>query len=169
MSKFTKDLRQEIVTEFAKRHNGIYNPVVFLREVREKGVNHPAHDWFKWDDEDAAGEYRLWQARCFAKDLRISFEVEEVGRSGAVKIKTQTMPMVLSPTEGRKDGGGYVLTDPSNGDHQAEHCRQAASALRAWFRRYGSALTHAGIAEKSVDQMIAALDKASPAIAEAAE
>lgn len=169
MSGFTKELRQQIVEEFTKRHNGIYNPVVFLDEVKTKGKDHPAHGWFEWNTKKAAGEYNLWQARAFAKDLRIKFDVEEVGRNGAVTVKTTEMPMVLSPTNGRKDGGGYVLTDPSDPAHQAEHCHQAAAALRSWLNRYQAAVIHAGYGVKLVEQIADAMEAVqAPQKAEAA-
>lgn len=131
MTRFTKELRQQIVEDFSRRHNGQYDPSLFLKEVKEIGESHPAYGWFEWNTEKAVQEYQLWQARSFAKDLRINFTVEEVGRGGAVTVKTSEMPMVISPSAGRKNGGGYVLTDPNDPAHQAEHCHQAAAALRS--------------------------------------
>jgi hypothetical protein len=34
---FSKSIRQRIVREFAVRHNGQYNPSLFLEEVRQRG------------------------------------------------------------------------------------------------------------------------------------
>lgn len=158
MGNFTKELRQQIVEDFARKHNGQYDPALFLKEVRDTGKTHPAYGWFEWDNKKAANEYNLWQARSFAKDLRISFSVEEVGRGGAVTVKTSEMPMVLSPSSGRKDGGGYVLTDPNDPVHQAEHCHQAAAALRSWLNRYQAALVHAGFGVKIVEQLAEAME-----------
>lgn len=166
--EFTKAKRQEIVEEFARRHNGVYNPQLFLQEVKKKGPKHPAHCWFQWDDEKAANEHRLWQARAFAKDLRVNFTVEEVGRSGTVAIKTTEMPMVLSPVNGRKDGGGYVLTNPGDPAHMAEHCRQAGAALRSWLKRYEAALIHAGTSPKLVEQIAQILEDVKAPESEAA-
>lgn len=158
MSKvFTKEIRQKIVEEFAKRHNGIYNPTVFLDEVRRQGKKHPAYEWFEWDAKKAANEHNLWQARSFAKDLRIKFEVEEVGRSGAVTVRTTEMPMVLSPALGRSDGGGYVLTDPNDPAHMAEHCHQAATALLSWLNRYQAALVHVDGSTKTIERLAKAM------------
>lgn len=170
MTKFTKELRQQIVEAFAKKHNGLYDPALFLREVKEVGENHPAYGWFEWDTKKAANEFNLWQARAFAKDLRIKFEVEEVGRTGAVTVKTVEAPMVISPTSGRSDGGGYISFDPSNSEHMAEHCRQAGAALRSWLNRYQAALIHAGYGIKTIEQVVDGLEAVqAPAPAEAAE
>lgn len=169
MSNFTKEIRQKIVEEFSRRHNGQYNPELFLKEVKETGATHPAHAWFEWNAKKAANEHNLWQARAFAKDLRITFTVEEVGRNGAVTVRTTEMPMVLSPSNGRKDGGGYVLTDPNDPAHQAEHCHQAASALRSWLSRYQAALVHAGYGVKLIEQVADAMEAVqAPQKAEAA-
>lgn len=168
MTKFTKELRQQIVEDFARRHNGQYNPELFLKEVREGGTDHPAHSWFEWSNEKAAAEHRLWQARSFAKDLRIKFEVEEVGKGGAITVTTTEMPMVISPAAGRKDGGGYLLTDPSDPRHQAEHCHQAAAALRSWLNRYQAAVIHSGFGVRSVEALIEAMAKVEKPALEAA-
>ena len=169
MSKFTKELRQKIVEEFSRRHNGQYDPALFLKEVREKGKKHPAYEWFEWDQDKAANEHNLWQARCFAKDLRVKFEVQEVGRSGAVSVRATEMPMVISPSGGRKSGGGYVLVDPNDPAHQAEHCHQAAAALRSWLSRYQAALIHAGYGVKMVEQVAESLEAVQAPQMQAAE
>lgn len=167
---FTKEERQAIVEEFSRRHNGQYSPELFLKEVKDTGESHPAYSWFEWDGKKAAQEYRLWQARSFAKDLRIKFDVEEIGRSGEVTVKTTEMPMVMSPRNTRNDGGGYLLVDPNDPAHKAEHCHQAAAALRSWLKRYGSALIFAGYGVKSVEQIAEGLEAIqAPAPAEAAE
>jgi hypothetical protein len=168
-ARYTKEQRQEIVRDFAVRHNGQYNPKLFLQEVRKVGESHPAYGWFEWNSDKAAQEYQLWQAREFAHDLKVSFSVETVGRKGAVKVVQTEMPMVLSPRESRKDGGGYVLSNPSDQDHMAEHCHQAAVALRTWVNRYQAALIHAGVTGDKVEDIAALLENVNPAGLIAAE
>ncbi len=167
--RFTKEQRQEIVRNFAVRHNGQYNPKLFLEEVRKEGEKHPAYGWFEWNADKAAYEYQLWQAREFAHDLKVSFTVETVGRKGSVKVVQTEMPMVLSPRESRKDGGGYVLSNPADKDHMAEHCYQAAVALRTWLNRYQAALIHAGVSNGKVDEIALLLESVPPQKLEAAE
>lgn len=145
MANFTKALRQKIVRDFAIKHNGHFNPRLFLQEVREVGPGHPAYEWFEWDDACAAHTHRVEQAREFARDLRVTFEVEEIGRGRSITVRQVTMPMVISPVSGRKDGGGYFLSDPDDDSHMAEHCRQAATALEAWLERYQAAVISAGM------------------------
>jgi len=168
MAQFTKALRQHIVREFAVRHNGTFNPNLFLDEVRKTGPSHPAHAWFDWNRDEAARKWQVEQAREFARDLRVTFKVEEVGRAKAISVKEREMPLVMSPVEGRSHGGGYVLTDPNDPDHMAEHCLQAAMALRSWLNRYSAALAYAGSAPASVLNIVGALEVKSPQTASAA-
>lgn len=159
MARFTKELRQEIVREFATRHNGQFDPALFLDEVREKGSGHPAYEWFDWDDALAAHEYRLSQAREFARDLKVSFTVENVSRDRPVTVRHVEMPMVISPVEQRPKGGGYVVTQPEAPSHQREFCRQAASDLRAWLKRYDAAIHYAAVPSAMIEAAAIKLEK----------
>lgn len=161
MARFTKERRQEIVREFAVRHNGQYDPALFLAEVEAGGQEHPAYGWFEWDSEKAVREYHLWQARVFANGLRVTFSVESIGRTGTISVRESEMPLVMSAMDGRRHGGGYFLVDTDNPDHMAEHCRQAAVSLRTWFDRYQSALLYAGGSTTMIDKALRALDEAS--------
>jgi len=160
MTKFSKETRQQIVRDFAIRHNGQYDPKLFLEEVRSTGETHPAWEWFEWGDDKAAQEYRLWQARSFVKDLRVTFAVEVIGRDAPVRVRSVEMPLVLSPVAGRNTGGGYILVDPGDPGHMREHCRQAADALEAWIRRYKAAAEFAGSVD-AVEGQVSALRLAS--------
>jgi hypothetical protein len=159
--RFTKEIRQQIVREFAVRHNGLYDPGLFLREVREAGPTHPAYSWFEWDSDAAFDRYQLEQARDFARDLRISFRVEEVTSPHCVRVRETPMPLVLSPLATRSKGGGYRLVDPDDGDHIQEHCRQAARTLGEWMRRYEAALRHAGVKLTDIEKTIGRLESAA--------
>ena len=166
MGSFTKALRQKIVTEFATRHNGTYNPTLLVEEVRRTGFSHPAHSWFEWDQGKAAFAHQIEQARDFARDLRVTFTVQVVnGGKRSVKVRETAMPLVLSPMEGRKSGGGYLLVNPDDPVYMAEHAGQAAQALRSWWSRYQSAAEHVSITASDVEAMIAKLEAATAQIA----
>lgn len=169
MSRISKEQRQQIVEEFARRHNGTYNPLLFLEEVRRAGEQHPAYDWFEWDTAKAAHQYQIEQARNFARDLRVKFTVEEVPRSSGMRVRETVVPMVISPMADRKNGGGYVLMDPNDPEMMAEHALQAAVALRAWFKRYQAVLIHAGVKPARIEGVICSLESLAPAHREAAE
>ena len=104
MTGLTKAARQAILDDYLARHNGRFDAGEFLTEVRAGGEDHPAFGWFTWDDDRAAHEHRLWQARTFARDLRVTFNVETLER-GAVRIRTVEAPRLVSPLEGRQKGG----------------------------------------------------------------
>lgn len=167
--RFTKDIRQQIVRDFAEKNGGVFDAGAFLSEVSQVGKVHPAYEWFEWDNRRAAREHRLDQARAFAQGLRIRFEVETIER-GKMKIVSRSMPLVISPVSTRSTGGGYKLSDPKNPAHLAELARQAAQQLR-WFKeRFGVALAFANIPEGDVMAIVARLESASSAsLPEAAE
>ena len=144
MARLNKSERQEIIRGFASHHGGLYNPATFVDEVRAVGKSHPAYGWFTWDRTKAAFEHQVWQAREFVVGLRVRFTIEEVGRSGKIRIVTREVPFAISPLEVRHAGGGYFVVDPDNPEHMEEHCRQAAVALTTWLSRYEAAITYAG-------------------------
>jgi hypothetical protein len=143
MARFTKALRQQIIREFAEAHGGVFDPAAFLNAVRAAGEGHPAFEWFEWDDAKAALEYRLDQARDFARGLVVRFEVQEIHR-GKMRIAERSAPLVMSPLGNRRDGGGYIVTDPTDADHMDELRRQAASSLRWYISRYEAVLADVG-------------------------
>lgn len=161
MTTYTKAARQKIVEDFALRHNGRYDPALFVREVKRTGQKHPAYGWFEWNQKKAADFHLVQQARDFARDLRVKFSVQEIGRSGGIKVRHVEMPLVLSPVARRAEGGGYVITNPRDPSHQREHSLQAAIALRAWLNRYGACLMSAKVTQQTVLNIVAALEGAA--------
>lgn len=158
--RIAKELRQQIVTEFAERNGGVYDPAAFLAEVSSVGSDHPAWKWFQWDNELAAQEHRLWQAREFVQGLRVKFEVRVLER-GAIKVVTKEVPLVISPISGRRNGGGYVLTDPDDPVHMMELCRQAAHHLHQFVERYQSVLAFAHVPIEGLEQIVQQIGCAS--------
>src|SRR5512139_557389 len=159
---FTKERRQEIVREFAIRHNGFFNPKLFFDEVKSAGESHDAFPWFEWDRDKGWHEHNLWRAREFASGLQVKFTVEEVGRNKAITVREVSMPFALSPVSDRETGGGYIVSDPNDPAHMAELCRQAASDLNRWLRRYEGALVYAGGSTVSIQKQLNLLTAAVP-------
>ena len=165
--RITKDVRQELVEDFCRRHGGMYDAAVFLEEVRASGPSHPAFSWFEWNDVEAGHAYRLGQARAFVLDLKIRFEIEEI-RRGKVSIRTTEAPLFLSPMASRNEGGGYLWFDPSSPGHMEELSRQAAIDLSRWLRRFESALLSAGGHADHIQATIRLLEAAAAKAGEAA-
>ena len=162
MAKFTKALRQQIIEDFARENNGWYDPRAFVAHVAKVGSEHPAYDWFTWDDVAAAEAFRLKQAREFASELVVVFKVEEVG-SGPVRIVERTAPLLTSPEKSRQSGGGYYLTDLTDEEHLAELCRQAARDLHWFMTRYGAVVAKAGGDMASLQGLLRRLERAHEA------
>lgn len=162
MARFTKELRQEIIREFCLRRNAAFDAALFAREVIETGPEHKAWEWFTTDKDKAAWAHWTEEARGFAQGLKVSFTVEEIGRSGSIRLREVTAPLLVSPIADRRSGGGYFITDPANPDHMGELCYQAAADLRSWLRRYDGALAHAGGSVAQIEKQLALLDAASP-------
>jgi hypothetical protein len=158
--RYTKEQRQQIVEEFARAHGGTFDAGAFLGAVQQIGTSHPAHAWFEWDNDRAAREHRLDQARDFARGLVVRFEIERVER-GKVRVVTATAPMILSPLNRRESGGGYFTTDPKDPMHMAELCRQAAQSMRWYISRFDGAVAFAGGEIAPLQELLQLLEGAS--------
>ena len=84
--RITKKERRAIVQDFMERHGGHYDPRAFVDEIRRSNGQHPAWTWFTWDNDKAADEYRIWQARVFAQDIVVKFSVEQIRRGKVVIV-----------------------------------------------------------------------------------
>jgi hypothetical protein len=155
--KFTTQLRQEIVEDYCRRHGGTFDAPGFYDENKSKNAR--AYEWFEHDREKAALEHNLNLARQFAHGLKIFFTVEEIGRSGPIKVNVSA-PLVISPMAGRKGGGGYQKVDPED---LAELCHQAASALQSWLDRYSACFSQIKVSPKAFEQAVRELEEVEPA------
>ena len=165
---FTRALREEIIRDFAERHDGIYNPETFVDEVRAAGKSHPAYDWFQWNRNKAARQYWIWQAREFAIGLQVRFSMEET-RGGVVTVREIEGPLAMSPTSDRwSDSSGYVILDQDNPEHMAELCNQGATDLERWLVRYEMAIVYAEGSVAAIRKQVLVLRSKTP-LAEAAE
>ena len=129
-TQYTKELRQQIIEEFMRSH-GIdeVKPQDFLDEASDK--DHPAHDYFEWDDSVASFNYRLWQARRF-----LQVEVNVVDRPQELPLAVEVQaPLMVSPGDGETS---YVPTASTLG--QATLREQAETEIYSWFKRYQSVL-----------------------------
>lgn len=82
----------------AKEHGGILRPETVVEEARPKSS--PLHKRFTWDNNKAAHEYRIWQARQLIRVV-----VEPIaGAKGRHEV-------FVSLTSDRKDSGYRVMTE----------------------------------------------------------
>lgn len=160
-NRFSKRVRRQIVLDYCSRHDGEFDAEGFFQEVRKQGPKHAAYRWFEWDLAAAAYEHNVSLARRFVSDLRITIRMEEV-RGRSVRIREVEAPMLISPSSGWREGGGYKLVDGNDPLSMALLCGQAAVSLRSFIERYSAALLHAGITPEAVDKVAAALDEHGP-------
>lgn len=155
----TRQTRQEIIKAYAQAHNGRFDPHGFLEEVRERGPSHPAYEWFTWNDQEAAAKWLVEEARRFAQGLKVVFQIKKI-TGGKVTVAA---PLVHSPMQTRKEGGGYVVTMKSNRNHTEELRSQALRDLMSWQKRYESVLQDGAINEQitSIAQSLGLISKAA--------
>lgn len=49
--------------------HGVIEPAIVVKESEPESA--PLHPVFEWDDEKAAGKYRIWQARALIRSVRV--------------------------------------------------------------------------------------------------
>lgn len=142
MAKFTKETRQRILREYLEATGReIFDPADFVNYVRDVGPSHEAFDWFTWEDQIAAGQYRIDQARDFARGLKIRYVIQnEV--AGPFNVKQTSAPMLVSPMANRNNGGGYIAFDPEDPAAMLNLRKEAANTLRWFISRYEAALLY---------------------------
>ena len=160
--RIKKAERRTIVQDFMERHGGRYDPRVFVDEVRRSKGKHPAWTWFTWDDDKAAEDYRVWQARVFVQEIVVQFSVEQI-RRGHVVVVAVDAPAFVSPMDTRRSGGGYVELNPDDPVQMVNLCSEAARALQAWVRRYSGAVAYVGGSVSGSQKLAGLLEKASVA------
>ena len=129
--RYTAEDRQVIIDLFIAEH-GSFDPAVFVEEARSD--NHPAHDWFTWDDNVAAERYRVWQARQFVH-VRV---VTRIVDSGTAEVEVSRPEYVAQQSHGVD---GYIPV--SSPDGEAELRWQALDSgfgFRSCLRRYESVM-----------------------------
>lgn len=113
--------------EIADRNAGRLTPEDVVKEAFDPG--HPLHPFFTWDDEEAALERRLEQARSLIRSVRVVFSVEN--------RQIRTVCFLRDP-EAEPREQGYVSLASLRSDKQ-----RARDAVMAEFGRADAALKRA--------------------------
>ena len=127
--QFKQSLKQEIVDDHLKSHNGEFAPHDFLKAAEKK--RHPAHGYFTWDDTKASHEYRLWEARKFVS-LRIEVPAKDgcIAKPFRLKRRTSETTEVSMPALVSNKSGTYFRMS-------AFFMEEAATELEQWLYRHG--------------------------------
>lgn len=133
------------------RHGGRIGPHTLLEEARDPSS--PFHDYFTWDDDEAAEQYRLIQAgqlirRWKGSVIRIDSEQKVV--------KVESVRRVQSPISQRTKGGDsyetveQIMADPTK---REDMVRTVLKELSAYRKRYAQLLALADI-WRAIDEAI---------------
>ena len=140
--------RTTIAIEHAKRHGGVYRPVLFVEEA--SATSHPAHRWFEWDDAKAGHSWRVQRARQFVSGIRIVSEIV-LNEHDPITIKSSPVPEpVEKPFMVSNHEGEYVTANSKF--YEGRLTNEAQSALCLWLSRYGAVLLENG--EEAVVKMV---------------
>ena len=137
--RFSSEDRLRIIRSHMEEHDGACHPETFVEEAAS--TNHPAHEYFEWDNSAAGHQYRVWQARQFMQ-IRIRREATEVidMSDGQTTIQIRPMPALVSPVGTRSTGGGYIATDTEEGELELR--REARLMFSQWISRFGAVLSN---------------------------
>ena len=145
--------RKSIAQEHAKRHGGVYRPVLFVEEASAK--RHPAHQWFEWDDAKAGHAWRVQRARQFVSGVRIVSEI----------ILDEHDPITIKSSPVTEPVGKPFMESNLRGEYVQEKSKryvgqmsgEAYAELSGWLSRYGAHLRESG-EEASVKLVVRAAE-----------
>lgn len=96
-----KNKLETLLSKIASKHGGLLRPSDVVEEA--SNPRHPLHSRFTWEDDEAARQYRLWQARQLISSVKVTYEVQER------KIKVRAF-VSLTPERNDEEAGGYRRT-----------------------------------------------------------
>lgn len=142
MAHDTQAKRAEELGQLLRR-DGVLLPEAVVERARDP--ESAMHDWFTWDDTEAAKAHRLWQAR----------ELIRVQVTVLPNTDTPTRVYVSLPRDRSKDGGYRSVVDVLSDDQMAAEMLQAAlDDAERWRTKYHNV--------KALVPVFAALDSVKP-------
>lgn len=102
-----------------------------------KKEDSPLHDWFEWDDEIAANEYRTEQARYLLRHIVVSVKKPD-GNEEEVRAFHSVTAKVEGPTV-NSVGTNFVTIQSVLSDEEwsKEVVQNALKELERWRKKYG--------------------------------
>lgn len=129
MSQVTNPEIIEELQSLCEKGGGVLHPKAVIEAARPESS--PLHTHFEWDDDKAAEDYRLWQARALISQVRVHL----VTPSGK-KVASQVFVSLKSD----RDKGGYrTMVDVlSHKDMRNELVRDALTDMQNFTQRYNT-------------------------------
>lgn len=130
MKEQERAIIEQELRKIEKRDGNITPPAVV---EAAKSPTSPLHSHFQWNDDKAAHEYRLWQARQL-----IAVVIIEQGPNDTQRTFTSVIIEQNTPKGESQLIRAYVDTEKvlDNADLRAQVLRQAVNELERWARKY---------------------------------
>lgn len=131
-----------------KKNNGLTDDAIVNAA---KSSTHVLHNWFEWDDTEAAIEYRRTQARGLMRSLTVTYKEAPELQVRVYQVETKARPQdpqrtVYSTTE-------EVLKNPESRDRLIAQAIKAAIEFRNRFK----CLHELDVIIESIDQTLVKL------------
>jgi hypothetical protein len=119
------DAKEELIA-IARKNDGVLRPIDVVEYARDK--NTALHSSFEWDDNKAAEEYRLWQAR----------EIIRVTVTMLPNVESPVKVFVSLNEDRKENGGGYrFLADVMTNTAQRNlFLKEAFAEFKRWELKY---------------------------------
>lgn len=125
------------LTEIAAANNGLLNPARVVEAARDP--NSILHGEFQWDNDEAAGAYRLAQAGALIRRVKFTL-IRQNQETKTVEVRTTR---AFQSRESMRGDGGYEAVDDimSDAEKREELIDQVLRELVAYRNRYADILT----------------------------
>ena len=120
-------MNEEIIGELRgiERKNGLISPHQVVQKARNPQSS--MHQYFEWEDADAAESYRLFQARQLIKQVKVKYEGKEISAFHNVQVIVADAP---------ERGYVHLQTLLSNEAMKEQVVQRAAAEIEYWQKKY---------------------------------
>ncbi len=116
----------EELKRLSKIHGGLLSPEVVVREAAEE--KSPLHDYFTWDDDEAAQRWRIHEAR---RLINVCVEIIDDGK------KNKEVNVFVSLKSDREEGGYRTMVNVlSNASLRSELVSNALDEMEFFREKY---------------------------------
>ena len=104
---------EDRINQIAGENRGKITPELVVADASDK--NSPLHRWIEWDDDKAAYQHRLDQARRLISSVRIVIEEQEITLKGIAYVRDTSLPggqqgyISITRLKGRKAQAAAVV------------------------------------------------------------
>ena len=107
--------KEQVILKMMEDNGGELTATDLVNAAAEP--EHPLHHLFDWDNDSAADQWRLQQARNLISSIKVRAVIHPEDDRGPISVR---VPIAVSPHKTRFDDGGYHLTGGMNSDGEWE-------------------------------------------------